>query len=119
MDRKLTFDDKKKPPPVEKIILKKLIGIDIDHGSPTLIVEDTITGEWMGVYVGTGAKIELTDRQFPVVNWNVNGEEEIMKLYEFVKPPPKKNKDHTDDCQCNDCKELNEAKAILSEQSGD
>jgi hypothetical protein len=111
MNRKITFYSVEKKVPIEKIVLKKLIGYAPKIG--ILIFEDTITEEWIGIYTSTGAKLELKNKQLPVVDWRRDQGDELIeetkKIYEFIKPPPKKNPIHAPKCGCNDCKELNAA----------
>lgn len=119
MNRKITFDQKKEPP-IERIVLKKVIGFAGD-GLGILITEDTITGEWEGRYLSTGAILELKNKQLPVNDWgrdlSGNQIEEVKKIYEFIKPPPKKQEHHAETCGCNDCKELRKVKEIMEKQN--
>lgn len=115
--RKITFD-KEKSIETEKVILWKVVGLAV--GAEILIIENTITGEWQGRYMSTGAGIKFKDHCLPIWNWgrdaNDNQIEEVKKVYEFIKPPPEKHPSHADTCGCQDCKELNKAIEILENQ---
>jgi hypothetical protein len=116
--RKITFNDKKKIP-TEKIILLKIIGYSSDSG--IIIMKDTLTGKYEGVYTSTGARIKLDDNCcLSVWDWgrdaNGNQIEEIKKIYQFIEPPPEENPIHADTCGCEDCKERRKAFKILADK---
>lgn len=122
--RKITFDKVDPKLNTEKIILWKVVGFAVDKG--ILIFKNTITGEWRGCYMSTGAIINFDEDHFdenhclPVWDWGRDPDgkqiEEIKKVYEFIKPPPEKNPIHADTCGCENCKELNKVIEILKNQ---
>ena len=116
--RKITFDTKKEIP-TEKIILLKIIGFAPDVG--IIVMKDTLTGKYEGMYSSTGARVNLDDDCcLSVWDWgrdaNGNQIEEIKKTYQFIEPPPEKHPIHAETCGCQDCKKRQEAFKILADK---
>jgi hypothetical protein len=117
--RKITFSDKKKIP-TEKIILLKVIGFSPDSG--IIVMKDTLTGKYEGIYTSTGAGVKLDDNCCLSI-WSrerdTNGDQikEIKKIYQFIEPPPEKLPSHAEDtCGCEDCKQRRIAFKILADK---
>jgi len=122
MNRKMTFDKEEKDI-TKKTILWKVIGFDIERG--ILIIKNTMTGEWSGRYMSTGAVITFKDDHcLPIYNWGRDDDgkqiEEIKKIYKFIEPPPEKHSHHHEEtCGCQDCKKRREILEILNQKEND